>query len=153
MMFGYTDTGNENPDLLSILMGILLGCLACLLISILASCARTEYVSVPTVQREYVTRVDTAHVRDSVYVTDSIMIMMKGDTVFNTRIRTQYKLQYIYKVLADTVVKTDSVSVPYPVERKLTAWERVKDRTFVPVLSAAVIAILLFVWYVRRRFV
>ena len=46
---------------------------------------------------------------DSVFVhrTDSVIIQMRGDTVFHDRWRTEYK----FKLLADTFISTDTVFV------------------------------------------
>ena len=41
-----------------------------------------------------------------------------------------YKDRYLYKYLylnrIDTVIKTDSVQIPYPVEKALTRWQKAK---------------------------
>ena len=60
--------------------------------------------------------------RDSVYQRDSIYVRDRGDTV------TVYRDRYLYRdrLVHDTlyVNRTDSVQVPYPVERELTRWEK-----------------------------
>ena len=92
-----------------------------LLAMAVTSCRSVRYVPVETVKHDslYLSTVST----DSVYIKDSVLIM-KGDTV------TEYRWRYIYKYKdrIDTayVNRTDSVQVPYPVEKRLTRWERVK---------------------------
>lgn len=94
-----------------------------MLIGMLAgSCRSIQYVPVETVKYEYITR-DSIQL-DSVYVKDSILIRQKSDTVFLDKYRYVYKYKYIDKV--DTVLRIDSVAVPYPVEKKLTRWQQMK---------------------------
>lgn len=94
-----------------------------MLIGMLAgSCRSIQYVPVETVKYEYITR-DSIQL-DSVYVKDSILIRQKSDTVFLDKYRYVYKYKYIDKV--DTVLRVDSVAVPYPVEKKLTRWQQMK---------------------------
>lgn len=94
-----------------------------MLIGMLAgSCRSIQYVPVETVKYEYITR-DSIQL-DSVYVKDSILIRQKSDTVFLDKYRYVYKYKYIDKV--DTVLRVDSVAVPYPVEKKLTKWQQMK---------------------------
>ena len=91
----------------------------------LATCfvsCRTQYVPVETVRTEYKTR-DSIRF-DSVYQRDSIYMLVKGDTVY------QYKYKYLYRYLTmnrtDTIVKTDSIQTPYPVEKQLSRWQSIK---------------------------
>ena len=91
----------------------------------LATCfvsCRTQYVPVETVRTEYKTR-DSIRF-DSVYQRDSIYMIVKGDTVY------QYKYKYLYRYLTmnrtDTIVKTDSIQTPYPVEKQLSRWQSIK---------------------------
>lgn len=89
---------------------------------LLASCTSPKYVPVETVRTEYRTRDSIRY--DSIYQRDSVYLMFKGDTVY------KYKEKYLYKYLflnkTDTVIKTDSIQVPYPVEKQLTKWQAIK---------------------------
>lgn len=89
----------------------------------LCSC-RTQYIPVETVRTEYKSKTDTFIQKDSVYVKDSVLIKQNGDTVTITKTRLVYKDRWIDKIATDTVIKTDSIQVPYPVERKLSRWEQ-----------------------------
>lgn len=86
------------------------------------SCRSIKYVPVETVRTEYRTRDSVRY--DSIYQRDSVYLMFKGDTVY------KYKEKYLYKYLflnkTDTVIKTDSIQVPYPVEKQLTKWQAIK---------------------------
>ena len=57
-------------------------------------------------------------------VRDSVYIHEKGDTVTEYR----YKYVYRYKDRVDTfyISSRDTLSVPYPVEKELTRWQRTK---------------------------
>ena len=83
---------------------------------------RTQYIPVETVKTEYKTR-DSIRV-DSVYQQDSVYVLVKGDTIYQYRYKYLYKYQYLNRT--DTVIKVDSVQVPYPVERKLSRWQSIK---------------------------
>ena len=97
------------------------------LIAVLAvmcfGCKSVQYVPVETVRTDtcYVSKICT----DSVYVRDSVIVDRAGDTIKVTawRWRERYVLQH------DTIYRnrTDSVAVPYPVERKLSRWEKAKQ--------------------------
>ncbi len=61
---------------------------------------------------------------DSVMMRDSVVARSEGDTLLIEKWRWRDRVS----VVRDTVVvmKNDSVGVPYPVERPLTRWEKVK---------------------------
>lgn len=91
----------------------------------LATCfvsCRTQYVPVETVRTEYKTR-DSIRF-DSIYQRDSIYMLVKGDTIY------QYKYKYLYRYLitnrTDTILQTDSIQIPYPVEKQLSRWQSIK---------------------------
>ena len=96
-----------------------------IILLILAICfvsCRTQYIPVESVRIEYKTRDSTRY--DSIYQRDSIYTLIKGDTVY------QYRYKYLYRYLTtdrtDTILKNDSICVPYPVEKELNRWEKVK---------------------------
>ena len=99
-------------------MGMILGMIGGIVL--LTGCKSVKYVPVETV------RFDTTYInkvqRDSVVRYDSVYVREKGDTVWLEKFR------YVYrdKLVRDTlyVNRTDSVRVPYPVEKELTRWER-----------------------------
>lgn len=124
------------------------GCAAALLsAAVLCACSRVHYVPVETVRRDSVVQV--VERRDSIHVTDSIAVYVKGDTVWRDRWRT------IYKEVArrDTVYREtrDTVAVPYPVERQATWGDKARN-------WAAGIAVLLalgagLAWLLRRTLI
>ena len=113
----------------------------------MCGCARVQYVPVETV------RIDSVHGArwsvDSVYLKDSIHVELRTerDTVYRTEYK--YRTHWRERVVRDTLetVRTDSVGVPYPVERKLSWWERTKLH-YGGIALAAVLATV-FVWFGR----
>lgn len=98
---------------------IILAPFMCLLF-VICSCRTVKYVPVETV------KVDTTYInklqRDSIYMLDSVYVKEKGDTVLIEK----YKYLYRDKLVRDTLymAKTDSIQVPYPVEKELTRWQQ-----------------------------
>lgn len=92
------------------------------LLAALCSCRSVKYVPVETVRTDsiYITQLQ----RDSIYSRDSIYIRQEGDTVWAEK----YRYVYRDKLIRDTLYlsRTDSIRVPYPVERELTRWQRMK---------------------------
>ena len=118
-----------------------------LLTSAICSCRSVRYVPVETVRSDtlYVNRL----LRDSVFVKDSVFVREKGDTVevFRTLFVDRWRDR------TDTVraVSTDTIRVPYPVEKELTRWEKTKldiGGIAIGVVAAAVLAVV--VWLVIR---
>ena len=107
---------------------------------VLGGC-KTKYVGVPEIHTEYITRVDTTVIMDSVYQRDSVYVERNGDTLYVNKTLYRDRYHNIYKVKKDTVVKRDSVNVTYPVEKEMSRSERL----FVAMgkfFSALVIALL-----------
>ncbi len=110
----------------------------------LGSCVHYKYVPVETIKTEYITR-DSLRI-DSTYVHDSIFIREKQDTVFKDVYKYMYKYQYI--TTTDTVIKTDSIQVPYPVEKQLTKWQQIKMDFGGLTMGACIGLLLLFIGYI-----
>lgn len=92
-----------------------------ILVICFVSC-RTQYIPVESVRTEYKTR-DSIRF-DSIYQRDSVYMLVKGDTVY------QYRYKYLYRYLTtnrtDTILKNDSIRIPYPIEKQLTKWQSLK---------------------------
>ena len=96
-----------------------------IILLILAICfvsCRTQYIPVESVRTEYKTR-DSIRF-DSIYQRDSVYMLVKGDTI------DQYRYKYLYRYLTtnrtDTILKHDSIPIPYPVEKQLSRWQTIK---------------------------
>lgn len=120
-----------------------------MMVLVLAGC-RTKYVSVPEIHKEYINKTDSFYQRDTTWMHDSVSVFMLGDTIYKTRIQIKYGYRYIYKHLTDTICKTDSVSVPYPVEKKLGWWEQTRQWAFYPLVCLC-FALAWLIWLIKRR--
>ncbi len=94
-----------------------------LCVFLLMSC-RTKYVTVPEYHVMYQTKIDSVMHRDSIIVHDSVTLWKRGDTVYKEKYQVMYKDRWYDRHHTDTVIRRDSIRVPYPVERSLTRWER-----------------------------
>ena len=130
----------------------LVGMVILLLLAMLTSC-KTRYVTVPEYHKEYVNRTDTFMRSDTLFRLDSVVIRQQGDTTVIEKIRWQNRFVNVYKVKTDTIMKSDSIRVPYPVERKLSKWQqfRLDFGGWAMGLTATVIAFVVIVWLVRRK--
>ena len=118
-----------------------------LLASAICSCRSVEYVPVETVRSDtlYVNRLQ----RDSVYVADSVFVREKGDTV--QIVRTRYIDRFRGRTDTLRMVSNDTIRVPYPVEKELTRWQRVKlDVGGIAIGVVAAVLLAIVVWLVLR---
>jgi hypothetical protein len=89
------------------------------LVLFIASCKQTEYVTIPSLERDsiYITKTE----RDTLLVRDSVFVKDRGDTVYVEKWKTIYKS----RVSTDTMSIERTDSIPYPVEV-------VKERRYIP---------------------
>lgn len=114
----------------------------------LASCTTTRYVPIESVRTEYRDRFTTQ--RDSIYVSDSVFIREKGDTIFIDRAHTYYKDRFIHDTIS--IVVTDSVDRPYPVPTPLNKWQRLKQDVGGTAIGIILVLIIFYiVRFIRRR--
>lgn len=138
--------------------------------ALIAGCTRTVYVPMPSVSVERNDHtVNTADIekersrestREQVTSDTKVTVNENGDTL-----RTDTRFIYLrdreterenerLRAIVDSLrsAKVDSVPVPYPVERKLSRWERTKVDYggYAMVLLGAVIAVAV-AWLARRR--
>lgn len=132
-------------------IGLVIG----IIILAFTGCKAKEYINVPSVRTEYVCRNDTFAKLDSIYMKDSVYVFKKGDTVFHNKVVYRDRYHNIYKVKTDTIIKTDSVSVPYPIERQLTNNEQrlmSLGRCYIAFLFIqAACAIGVTIWYRNKK--
>ena len=121
-------------------------CLVILVAVLLVGCKTKERVVTVEKVRNDTTYI-TKHQRDSVWLHDSIHVTEKGDTIRIERWHTKY----VEKVTHDTLYqhKTDSVPVPYPVEklveRELSWWQQTRIHLGEALLALAGIAVVVLV--------
>ena len=128
---------------------------AVLVVVLLAGCATKREVSeVVRVVEIHDTLREVVERADSVYVRDSVAVVVRGDTVFRDRWRVEYrdrwrdveKEKIVYRT--DTGMQTERVEV----EKRLTGWQRFKQR----VGGVAIVLLIgvmggLMLWDIRRR--
>lgn len=122
------------------------GLSVCLLLVMLASCkAKTVYVPVESVRVEYRDKL----LHDSVHLYDSVLVKMKGDTVWLEK----YKYLYRDKVVRDSVFKTDSIAVPYPVvEVQVQEVNRLTSFQSFQIWCGRILLVFLLGYFVMRKF-
>lgn len=115
-----------------------------------SSCRSIKYAPVETVRTEYKTR-DSIRF-DSIYNRDSIYVLVKGDTVYQYKYKYLYKYQYLNRT--DTVIRIDSIQVPYLVEKQLSRWQSLKMElggwAFEIIIVFALILVGWLVYRIRR---
>lgn len=113
----------------------------------LCGCKAVRYVPMETVRTEYQDKVKEIHTTDS--VTDTRFVYVKGDTVIDYRDRVRWRDRLVYDSIF--IERTDSVQVPYPVERELTRWQRTK-MDFGGMAMGALVIVLCFAvaWLIKR---
>ena len=149
----------------------LLGIIIVVIVSLLFSSCKTQYVPVETVRTEIVNVHDTIKQTDSVKTQintiiresrpeDSLMLAELGIKLKdNERLlillqRQLYeKNNQTYESHNKDSIRVDSIQVPYPVERQLTKWEKTKMNMggTAMIVLVVVIIIILLRWLIRRR--
>lgn len=113
----------------------------------LSGCTRTTYIPVESVRTEYRDRDVLRFVTDT--VRDNHTVWIKGDTVIDYRDRWHTRLVESHDTVC--VELTDTVRVPYPVEKKLTRWQQTKmDLGGVAFGVIAVGLCVAVVWIIRK---
>lgn len=112
----------------------------------LSACKSIKYVPVETI------KVDTTYISqikiDSVYYRDSIYVEHKDDTVYLSK----YKYLYKYIEKHDTLwrEKVDTIQVAYPVEARLTKWQKIKINIGEYLITAIALVI---IWLCAKYFI
>lgn len=114
---------------------------------LLQACKSVQYVPVETVKTEYIDRVKQVH--DTMQTIEKETTFINGDTVLITKYVDRVKV--LHQTDTCIIEKTDTVQVPYPVERRLSKWEEVKNNITEILTIAAVTIILLLVFIYRYR--
>lgn len=124
-------------------MAIVICCVSC----------KTKYVTVPEYHKEYINRTDTFLRSDTLFRLDSVVIRQQGDTTVIEKIRWQNRFVNVYKIKTDTIMKSDSIRVPYPVEKKLSKWQqfRLDFGGWAMLVLGMLVAGIGVSWAVRKR--
>ena len=146
----------DQPDRLTlwhIVAGFGWGILVCLLITLLAGCKTIKYVPVESHTTDTLYQVKVQH--DSIHTTDSIYIhewaSVTGDTIY--RDRDHWHTSWRDRWRVDTLYKshTDTIAVPYPVEKPLNRWQQFcLDYGKVTTGATAALLLLPIAWAIKR---
>jgi hypothetical protein len=113
----------------------------------MCSCSRTTYVPVETVKTQYQDHEVERVVTDTVH--DNNFVYIKGDSVIVYRDRVRIKYVAVHDTT--TVIRTDSVAVPYPVERELTSWQKAKmNFGEVCITLTVLLVIVAIIWLIKK---
>ena len=124
---------------------VIIVCVACC-----TSC-KTKYVTVPEYHTRYTHNTDTFLRSDTMFVRDSVIIRMQGDSTIVEKIKWRDRFVNVYKIKTNTVMQTDSIRVPYPVEKQLSKWEQAKmDYGGMAIGGTVALVIFAVVWLVKR---
>lgn len=114
----------------------------------LCGCRSTRYVPVESVRTEYRDRDVERLVTDTVH--DTRLVWVKGDTVVDIRREERIRRVEIHDTCY--IERTDSVQVPYPVERRLNKWEQTKqDVGGYAIVALAVVVCVAVAWLIKIR--
>lgn len=119
----------------------------------LAGCRTTRYVPTEKVVYRYLSKTDSILLHDSVWIHDSVTSVTRGDTTYIDRWHNKYAYKNIYRLRVDSIIKKDSIPVPYPVEKELSKWQRfeLKYSSLAFGFACAVIVFLLAINYRRTK--
>lgn len=109
-----------------------------------------RYISVPEYHTEYAYKTDTFREIDSIHVLDSVIINKSEDTIYVNKYKIIYRDKFREILKVDSFVKTDSIRVPYPVERSLSWFEKVK-MDFGELFMLVSVLLFLFCIYLSRK--
>lgn len=120
---------------------ILLGIFA--IACILSGCrTKIQYVPVESVRTEYQDR----YLRDSINVYDSVYVREKGDSVFVDR----FQKIYIDRFRVDSFIRTDSIQVPYPVDKIVEVNKLYWYQEALMWIGVGALVILM-IWLIKRK--
>lgn len=117
----------------------------CWVITLLTSCKTVETVRVPEVHTD--TLIQTRWRTDSVVMRDSVIIVERAGGRVERVVQWRERL----RTVTDTtyICLTDSVPVPYPVEKQLGKWEQLKVDYGGYALVAVIVLLALAIWLAR----
>lgn len=113
----------------------------------LAGC-KTRHITSESVKTD-MQYIDRFH-RDSIFIRDSVYIREKGDTIYLTKWRTEYRDRFIRDTIY--ITKTDSINTIVEVvkEKPLSWWQRFKLDAAGRIIATMLVGVLIYILY--RKF-
>lgn len=130
-------------------VGLLLATLL-LVLSTLQGC-KTKQIVVPEYHSVIVSHHDTLTRHDSIYQREFVDRYIKGDTVYLTRTKVDYRYRTLFRTRWRDSLRVDSITKIKEVPAKLTRWQKVKQDIggwAMAALSGAILAVV--VWLIYR---
>jgi len=129
----------EKFDIIKFL--IVLG-IGMMILSMFCRCTTTKVVPVTEYRDRYINKTDTFMLTDSVWLHDSVSVLVKGDTIYTDRWRYKDRYKFVYKNTTDTMVVRDSIPYPVTIEKPLSK----KDKYYIAFgkIAQGVIFVLIF---------
>lgn len=118
-----------------------------LITAIVSGCTTTKYVPVEKVKTEYKDREVEKLITDT--VRDTRFVWIKGDTILDIREKERIKRVEIHDTCY--IEQTNTIREPYPVERELSKWEKVKmDFGGMAIGGIAIALCIAVVWLIKK---
>lgn len=131
------------------LLGLLLAT-AFLMLMLLQGC-KAKQIVVPEYHSVIVNHHDTFTRHDSIYQREFVDRYIKGDTVYLTRTKVDYRYRTLFRTRWRDSLRVDSITRIKEVPAKLTRWQKVKQDIggwAMAALSGAILAVV--VWLIYR---
>lgn len=102
----------------------IIGVVVFMILAILAFAGCSPKI-VQSYQRDstYRAKIDSLIIRDSIYIDRTRTVKEKGDTVYVTDTKTEYKYRYRDREIHDTAYIDRRIEVPVEVPAKITKWQ------------------------------
>lgn len=112
------------------------------------SCTKTLYVPVENTKIEYQDKIVES--RDSIYLKDSVIVFIKGDTVFKDR----YKTKLVYKERIDTFtyIKVDTISKPVIIEKEKKIGFVQQTINYISYFALIILIGILIFYFIKSKF-
>ena len=112
------------------------------------SCTKTLYVPVENTKIEYQDKIVES--RDSIYLKDSVIIFIKGDTVFKDRYKT--KLVYKERIDSFTYIKVDTISKPVIIEKEKKIGFIQQTINYISYFALIILIGILIFYFIKSKF-
>lgn len=145
------ESNDPFKETLAAMLTLILTAIVCVLLGVMLNgCSSTKYVPVERVTHHTDTLYKVKARVDSILLRDSVSVMQRGDTVIVTkyrdRLRYSERVDTVFQAVGDSV----RVPVPYPVERRLSPWERTKQEVGGWAILAALVVPFIVAWLVKK---
>lgn len=136
------------------LLGLFLA-MAFLMLILLQGC-KAKQIVVPEYHSVIVNHHDTLTRHDSIYQREFVDRYIKGDTVYLTRTKVDYRYRTLFRTRWRDSLRVDSITKIKEVPAKLTRWQKVKQDIggwAMAALSGAILAVVIWFIYHGKKII